>query len=151
MAGRTVNNKAGGPVTDHARVAADNDIELAVAAKAEHLPVIRAVTANLAMRADFDVDAISDLELAVDEACSELIVRAAPDATLRCRFTVAGDAIRFTASAAAAQQQTPSTTSFGWRILTTLTDDVASRLEPADGDIRLLHIDLAKRRRVGPE
>lgn len=138
-------------MTDHTRTDVSDDIELAVGAKAEHLPVIRAVAANLAMRADFDVDAISDLELAVDEACSELIVRAAPNATLRCRFTIGPDAIRFTAAASTTEQGPPSTTSFGWRILTTLTDTVHSWVEPSDGDIRLLHIDLAKRRRAEPE
>src|SRR2546423_3530913 len=41
-----------------------NSIELRLAARLEHLPIIRSVAANLAIRADFDLDSIADLKLA---------------------------------------------------------------------------------------
>jgi hypothetical protein len=50
--------------------------------------VIRAVAADLAARADFEVDSIDDLRMAVDDACTMLIEIAAQGATLSCRFTV---------------------------------------------------------------
>ena len=53
------------------------------------IPTIRAVASDLAARADFDLDAISDLRMAVDEACATLVDVAAPTATLLCAFLVA--------------------------------------------------------------
>ncbi|WP_237710434.1 ATP-binding protein [Saccharopolyspora spinosa] len=71
--------------------AATNLVEVRIAAEAAQLAVMRAVVGDLAMRADYDVDSIADLRLAVDEACSSLVRLAAPEATLVCRFRTGGD------------------------------------------------------------
>src|SRR2546423_5399007 len=52
------------------------------------IPTIRVVAADLAGRADFDLDSIADLRMAIDDACAVLVRLAAPGATLRCRLTV---------------------------------------------------------------
>ncbi|MGH3434389.1 MAG: ATP-binding protein [Thermocrispum sp.] len=119
-------------------IATTDDIEVRLGAEAVHLPVIRAVAVNLAMRADLDLDSISDLELAVDEACSSLIVIAAESSVLTCRFTVGADDIVFRATVESGQGA-PSTGTFGWRVLVTLTDQAESWAE--DGRV---HIALAK-------
>src|SRR6187399_2876666 len=71
------------------------DIELRLAADLVNLPIVRSVVATIATRADFDLDAIADLRLAVDEACSTLITRAVPGTVMSCRFTMSGDALCF--------------------------------------------------------
>jgi serine/threonine-protein kinase RsbW len=119
-------------------IAARDDVEIRLGAKAVHLPVVRAVAVNIAMRADLDLDAISDLELAVDEACSSLIVLAEPNSILICRFTVGDEEIVFRASVDSTQQA-PSTGTFGWRVLTTLTDRARSW-----SDSGQVHIEVAK-------
>ena len=65
-------------------------VELRMAANPTQLSIVRAVAADIAMRQDFDLDAIEDLKLAVDEACSTLITLAAPDAVLSCTFVDRG-------------------------------------------------------------
>ena len=123
-------------------------IELRLAARLEHLPIIRSVAANLAIRSDFDLDSIADLKLAVDEACSTLITRAAKGATLSCRFLVRQNEIRFAATVASTSEHEPSRDSFGWRVLTTLTDHAETWVdgEGSPGFDPMVHIELAKRK-----
>lgn len=127
-----------------------DEIEVRLPASLVHLPIVRSVAVNIAMRADFDIDAISDLEMAVDEACSSLITKAAPESTLDCRFRIRGHEIGFAATVQSLDDDVPSNTTFGWRVLTTLTDTVEAWVEPSrDGDEQhLVHIELRKRRPV---
>jgi serine/threonine-protein kinase RsbW len=126
-----------------------DEIELRLGAELTNLPIIRSLTSSIAMRADFDLDAIADLKLAVDEACSTLITRAAPNAALSCTFKVRKDEIRFVVNIRSTSDDRPSSDSFGWRVLTTLTDHADSWVEP-DGGQHLVHIEVAKRRADGP-
>ena len=75
--------------------------------------------------ADFDLDAISDLRMAVDEACATLVDAADPTSVLQCRFLVRPERIRVHAEVEAAKADAVlSTDTFGWRVLQTLADDV---------------------------
>jgi serine/threonine-protein kinase RsbW len=132
----------------------DSDgIELRLAARLEHLPIIRSVAANLAIRADFDLDSIADLKLAVDEACSTLITRATKGATLSCRFYLRPNEIRFAATVLSKSDHEPSRDSFGWRVLTTLTDRADTWVDlngsSLGGRGPLVHIELTKRKTAG--
>lgn len=115
-----------------------------------HLPIVRSVAVNIAMRADFDIDTISDLELAVDESCSSLITHAAPGSVLTCRFTIGADEIVFTATVSSLDPATPSMTTFGWRVLSTLTDNVDVWVEPGTDSHHRIHLELTKLRPVVP-
>ena len=100
-------------------------VEIRTAASASLIPTVRAVASDLAARADFDLDTISDLRMAVDEACATLVGLASPGSLLCCTFEVRAERIDV-----AAQVQTPAdaalpTDSFGWRVLETLADQVA--------------------------
>jgi serine/threonine-protein kinase RsbW len=122
------------------------DVEVRIAAAPAHLSVVRAVAADLAMRADFTLDAISDLKMAVDEACSELISRAVADADLVCRFSVEDEQIHFSAEAPTGSAVPPSRESFGWRVLTALTDAVNTWVVPGGDGSQVLRFDLVKKR-----
>ncbi|WP_007023641.1 ATP-binding protein [Saccharomonospora iraqiensis] len=132
----------------HNDVGAQDDIELRLGASLVHLPIIRSVAASIAMRADFDLDAISDLRLAVDEACSTLITRAVEGSTMVCRFTISDDQLRFRGAVTSGESDAPSTASFGWRVLTTLADSADAWAEPGtqNGQRNWIHIELAKRK-----
>lgn len=121
-------------------------IELRIRADLTHLPVIRSVVGSVAAQADFDLDTIADLRLAVDEACSTLIDAARGESTLVCRFSVDDDVVlRFDGAVPSARPEPPSTGSFGWQILTTLTSSAATWLERDNphGD-SWLHIEITK-------
>jgi serine/threonine-protein kinase RsbW len=123
-----------------------SSVEVRTSASAALIPTIRAVASDLAARADFDLDAISDLRMAVDEACATLVDIAAPASSLRCTFRVGFDRIEVHAQVEAGQPGiTVATDSFGWRVLQTLADDVTVEHGPAgDGARPTVGIRLAK-------
>lgn len=124
------------------------NVELRLAANVTWVPVARAVAAELAMRADFDLDAIADFRLAVDEACASMIQLAAPGSQLECRFQVDGDEIRVRVSVLSAHGDPLARGSFGWRLLTALTDGADASVAPLPvGPCgHELRLDLLKRR-----
>lgn len=126
------------------------------------IATVRAVAADLAARADFDLDAVADLRMAVDEACSTLATLAQPGSRLHCTLRVDPDRITVTARILAPHRSTISANTFGisentnrisantfgisqnnfgisqntfgWRVLVTLADEVEIIAEPySDG------------------
>ena len=127
---------------------ASNVVEVRVAAEPTQLAVMRAVIGDLAMRADFDVDSIADLRLAVDEACSSLVRLAAPAAALVCRFRTLGEALAVTAEVVSDDAFGPRKDTFSWRVLSALADSVSTSVEsdPAADGSHLVRIELTKGR-----
>jgi serine/threonine-protein kinase RsbW len=123
-----------------------SSVEVRTSATAALIPTIRAVASDLAARADFDLDAISDLRMAVDEACATLVDLAAPASSLLCTFLVREDHIEVHAQVTAERPDTEvSTDTFGWRVLQTLADDVTVDHTPGrDGNGPTVGIRLAK-------
>lgn len=108
-------------------------VEVRTSANAALIPTIRAVASDLAARADFDLDAISDLRMAVDEACATLVDVAAPTSTLRCLFLVRPERIEVRVEVQASSADAAvSTDTFGWRVLQTLADDVQTESIPGE-------------------
>lgn len=121
-------------------------LELHTTADAIAIPTIRTVAADLAARADFDLDSIDDLRMAVDDVCAMLVRIAVLNATLSCWFTVRTERIELAAEVAANDSVGPlPTRSFGWRVLESLTDEVSARfLAGGQGESGRMRITLAK-------
>lgn len=134
-------------MTDH------DEIEIKLRAEPSQLPVVRAVVGTIAMHQDFDVDAIADLKIAVDEACSMLILRAVKGSRMACRFLVGNRGIHFNAVASTEDKTEIDRTSFGWHVLETLTDSAEVSIGPAAADpgVFELCIELTRRRKSGRE
>lgn len=124
-------------------------LEVRTEADPAMIPTIRAVAADLAGRADFDLDAISDLRMAVDETCATLVAIAAPGSALTCTFTLLTDMIEVDAAVTVSPGEGASsvaTDAFGWRVLQTLADNVvALDLPETDGRANRVGIRLEKR------
>ena len=118
-----------------------------VGADASDLPPLRVVAADLAARVEFDLDTVADLRLAVDEAASELVAVAAAEALLTCIFTLDAGQMEVTVSVPARPGATLRQDAFGWRVLTTLVDEVRASGDQ-DADPPVLGISLCKRRPV---
>lgn len=97
-------------------------VELRVAARARMVATVRAVAAHVAGRADFDIDTISDLRLAVDEACGSLVELTSGSGTLECVFDVSEDAMNVLVGTVVEAPASLDTTGFGWQLLRALTD-----------------------------
>lgn len=121
------------------------NVVVQVGATAADLSTLRVVTADLAARADFDLDTVADLRLAVDEAASELVAVAAPGTVLRCVFSLDFRQLKVTSWVYIRPGATLQRGSFGWRVLTTLVDEVQVIGEP-DTDLPTVGIALCKRR-----
>lgn len=118
-------------------------IEMRLRADLTHLPIIRSVAANVATKADLDLDTIADLRLAVDEACSTLIGAAPPQSMLVCEFGLAERGVRFDGAVPSTGGEPPSTGSFGWQVLQTLTDSARTWIDAENTDgAAWLHIEL---------
>jgi serine/threonine-protein kinase RsbW len=121
-------------------------IELQTPASAVVIPVIRTVAADLAVRANFEVDSIDDLRMVVDDACAMLVRIAAPGATLSCRFTVWAEWIEVIADVDVEQgADSLPTGSFRWRVLECLAEKVqAGAVAPRPGQGGQVRITLGK-------
>lgn len=108
-------------------------VEVRVPATAVHLPIVRTLTADLAARLDFNLDEVADLRMAVDEACSGLVARAASPTDLRCAFKMESDRLWIQASARTEDGAPPAKDTFGWRVLSALVDSVDAEGESKTG------------------
>ena len=99
-------------------------LELRVPTSHTQLPAVRAMAGDLAMRMDFDLDAVEDLRLAVDEACATLASVALADAPLTVVFEVARDGLQIDAWVPTAAGVDVPRDGFGWAVLHTLVDTV---------------------------
>ena len=99
-------------------------LELKVPTTATQLPAVRAMAADLALRMDYDLDAVEDLRLAVDEACATLTQIAAPDAPLTVVFETSRSGLHIDAWVPTAQGADVPRDGFGWAVLATLVDAV---------------------------
>ena len=99
-------------------------LELRVPTSPTQLPAVRAMTGDLAMRMDFDLDAVEDLRLAVDEACATLASIALGDAPLTVVFEATRDALKIDAWVPTAPGTDVPRDGFGWAVLDTLVDSV---------------------------
>ncbi len=135
----------------HAGVALS--FELSAVASTAVIPTIRTVAADLAARADFDLDAIDDLRMAVDDLCAMLVRIAAADAMLRCTFTVSPERIEVAADIEVDDPaQEVSTRTFGWRVLECLADNVSAvSLPGAAGQPARVCITVAKDAATAPQ
>ncbi len=103
-------------------------VELRVAAELENLAVLRTLVAAVATFEDLDFDAVADLRLAVDEACTRLIRSAVPNSELLLVIDPPrDDAVVIDASTTCKSSDvlTPPG-SFSWHVLSSLTDEVTT-------------------------
>ena len=99
-------------------------VEIRVPAQLENLAVVRTVVAAIGTFEDLDFDAVSDLRLAVDEACTRLIRSALPNSTLVLAVHPLENEVVVDASTTCKSQDILTPGSFSWHVLSSLTDEV---------------------------
>jgi len=102
-------------------------LELRVPTTATQLPAVRAMAGDLAMRMDYDLDAVEDLRLAVDEACATLAAIASGDSPLTVVFETTRAGLHIEAWVPTVEGQDVPRDGFGWAVLATLVDTVDGR------------------------
>jgi serine/threonine-protein kinase RsbW len=119
-------------------------LELRVPTTPTQLPAVRAMAGDLAMRMDYDLDAVEDLRLAVDEACATLAKIAGGDSPLTVVFETTRAGLHIDAWVPTPEGTDVPRDGFGWAVLVTLVDAVDGRSStqadvPA-GDGRSTHV-----------
>jgi serine/threonine-protein kinase RsbW len=123
----------------HVTVDAMDAVDLRVPADPAYLVVVRTATAGLASRLDLSLDEIEDLRIAVDEACSLLLLgRAHPGRTLNAAFSVGGGSITVVIGGPA--EALPEDASFSWSVLRALAGAVVTGVDDNGAWIKLTHI-----------
>jgi serine/threonine-protein kinase RsbW len=103
-------------------------VTLIFAADTRNVALARTLAAAMAARADLPLDQLEDLRLAVDEAVTQILSTAPPDADVACEFRIDGHRVHVQIAASTTATSIPSTTSFGWTVLSALVDSVEARL-----------------------
>ncbi|MEV6324996.1 anti-sigma factor [Nocardia sp. NPDC051787] len=101
-------------------------ISVRVPAESEQLAMLRALAETVVLMADFGIDEVTDIRLALDEVASALVLDAVPGSELDCAFSFDGDAVAVRVSALTRSDATPDQAGFGWHIVATLTDSVSA-------------------------
>jgi serine/threonine-protein kinase RsbW len=99
-------------------------VELRVPALTSHVALVRTATAAICAGANFTVDALDDVQLAVDEACAVVIADAPPDANLDVTWRVRGEDVEIELRCATLTGRPLATNTFAWTVLTALVDRV---------------------------
>jgi serine/threonine-protein kinase RsbW len=126
-------------IAHHVTVDAMDAVDLRVPADPAYLVVVRTATAGLAARLDLTLDEIEDLRIAVDEACSLLLLgRAHPGRTLNASFTVGAGSITVVIGGPA--EALPKDASFSWSVLRALAGEVVTGVDENGAWIKLTHV-----------
>ena len=81
-------------ISERGRMNKADTIELKIPARLEYVRLTRLVISGIATQADFSLDEIEDVRIAVDELCATLIDQSAEGADLIVTFTLAGATLR---------------------------------------------------------
>jgi anti-sigma regulatory factor (Ser/Thr protein kinase) len=113
------------------------EITVRVPAASEHLHIVRGVVAAVAARAGASVDDVADLRLIVDEAAARLLSSTSGASALTVSLARRGAALEVTASVDGSPVER-SGTALGWRILSTLADEVEEQADGSSTRIRVV-------------
>ncbi|HUO36378.1 MAG TPA: ATP-binding protein [Mycobacterium sp.] len=121
--------------TDHPKPRSQGQpVEFRVPARLESLAVVRIVVSALGTLEDLDLDAVADLRLALDEACTRLIRCAMPKSTLVVDVQPREFDLRISVSTTCIAGDVLRPGTFSWHVISSLTDDLQTFHDGADPD-----------------
>ncbi|WP_406272631.1 ATP-binding protein [Nocardia sp. NBC_00881] len=110
-------------------------ISVQVPAESEQLAMLRALTETVTLMADFGIDEVTDIRLALDEVASALVLDAVEGSVIDCAFSFDDEAVQVRVASVAVSDSSPDESSFGWHIVATLTDSVATSQDAYDAAV----------------
>jgi serine/threonine-protein kinase RsbW len=112
-----------------------------VPARAEFVHVLRTVVAAVAARLDLPYDALDDLRMAVDEACSARLGIRSPARTLTLKLTSGSDHLEVMVCSDARDESWPHPDierTLAWKVLDALTDEARFETVPDGPAVRAI-------------
>lgn len=125
-----------------------HELEIRMRAVRDHVPGLRALLAEQALRADFDLDFIDDVRLAVDEVCALVLVNCTPADVVTVRLLVDARHVRIDASVPTTRDE-PRVDGLSLRVLDALADSLDHRIDES-GPERVFQLVFERSRRPSP-
>lgn len=119
-------------------------VNIRVPADKSQVAMVRAIAETLAVLADFSLDEVADIKLAVDEAAMTMIGHAGPGAELTVAFTTAEHHFKGVVQSWLPSSNSLPQSGFGWHVLQTLTESATVHEGEPENDGRLVAIELVK-------
>jgi serine/threonine-protein kinase RsbW len=107
-------------------------VEFRVPARLESLAVVRTLVSALGTLEDLDLDAVADLRLALDEACTALIRCSVPDSLLTVVVRPRERDLWVAVSAPCVDDNVLRPGTFSWHVISSLTHDVETFRDGAE-------------------
>ncbi|WP_282785350.1 ATP-binding protein [Nocardia sp. CC201C] len=99
-------------------------IGIRVPADLGQLTMLRALAETVALIADFALDEVTDIRVALDEVATSLIIAAVPGSAIDCDFDYDRERMRVRVRAVTVDADTFDEGGFGWHVLETLTETI---------------------------
>jgi len=130
---------AAGPAAAYQAQQRSSAVGLSIPAERDQVVLVRSVASHIGSRLGLSVAQITDLRLAVDEACGLFLL--SDDFTallLECRFEELPDTLRITVSAVVPPTVEPDVDDIGWIMLGSLVDELSWQVSGDIGTVTLL-------------
>ncbi len=114
------------------RLTKPRTVVLSIPADREQVVLVRSVAGHIAARLGLSVADLTDLRLAVDEACGVFLLApgfGAADEMLECRFEEQPGSLSVTVCAPAPAAAQPDVEDIGWIMLSALVDELTWKAE----------------------
>lgn len=116
----------------------------------DHVPALRALAAERAMREDHDLDFVDDVRLAIDEVCSIMLANCSPRDELTLRLLVSPDRVEIDTWVRVPAGEEVSAGGLSLRVLRALANTLDYWVDEADGGSVLRFFFSKSRSRTGP-
>lgn len=110
-------------------------IEVRVPAEVDRLVMLRAVAETVLLTADFTLDVVTDVRVALDEVATALILDATPGAELACEFRYDSGEVRVRVATVTETDAALTEQSVGWHLLDALTDTIRTTCDGFDDEL----------------
>ncbi|MBF6175707.1 ATP-binding protein [Nocardia blacklockiae] len=109
-----------------------SSVGIRVPAELNQLTMLRALAETVALIADFALDEVTDIRVALDEIATALIAEAVPGSEIDCEFAAADDAMTVRVTGVAEIEDALDENGFGWHVLQTITHTLSARTDDFD-------------------
>ncbi|MCX4090946.1 ATP-binding protein [Nocardia sp. alder85J] len=100
----------------------------------EQLTMLRALAETVTLMADFALDEVTDIRVALDEIATCLLSAAVPGSSIECEFGCDGDRMTVRVVGFSTVPKVIDQTGFGWHVLLTITDTLTVIETDTDGN-----------------
>ncbi|MEV6772383.1 anti-sigma factor [Nocardia sp. NPDC051030] len=107
-------------------------VGIRVPAELEQLTMLRALAETVGLIADFALDEVTDLRVALDEVATALIMAAVAGSRIDCEFDFDDRRMLVRVTALAADSDALDEHGFGWHVLQTLTENLVAQQHAYD-------------------